>query len=203
MKLLSNIQILFLTRILRLFGYGLLSVILVLYLAERGISETQIGLLLSLTLIGDVVVSLWITLHADRFGRKRMLVLSSLLIVLAGVLFIVTNNFLLLLLAAVIGVISPSGNEVGPFLPIEQAALSQITSGRSRTKIFAWYHLCGFFATALGSLVAGFMMRFPLNHGVSPVESYQKILFFYAIIGMLLGILFTRYRRKTLYSPIS
>lgn len=196
MKPLSNIQILFLTRILRLFGYGLLSVILVIYLTERGLSEAQIGVLLSLTLLGDVGVSLWITLHADRFGRKRTLVLSSLLIVLAGVLFLVTNNFLLLLLAAIIGIISPSGNEVGPFLSIEQAALSQTTPDRSRTRLFAWYHLCGFFATATGSLFAGFMIRLVMTHGMSTVESYQRLIFLYALIGILMGLLFTQLSSK-------
>ena len=192
MKPISDILILFLTRILRLFSYGLLSVILVIYLAQIGLSKTQIGLLLSLTLLGDVVVSLWITLNADSFGRKRMLIISSLLIVLAGVLFIVTNNLILLLLAAIIGVISPSGNEVGPFLPIEQAALSQITSDRSRTRIFARYHLCGFFATALGSLFAGVIIRLMLNAGASSLGSYRVIIFLYAALGVMIGILFTR-----------
>ena len=42
--------ILFTTRIARLFAYGFLSVILVLYLAQAGLSETEIGLLLTLTL---------------------------------------------------------------------------------------------------------------------------------------------------------
>jgi len=191
MKTISDFKILFFSRILRLFSYGLLSIILVNYLAEIGISKTQIGLLLSLTLVGDVVVSLWITLNADSFGRKRMLMISSLLIVLAGVLFFITNNFLLLLLAAIVGVISPSGNEVGPFLSIEQAALSQITPDRSRTRIFTWYHLCGFFATAIGSLVTGFILHFQLGHGVSQLESYHAMIFLYAAIGLLLGLLFT------------
>jgi len=192
MKPISDLLILFLTRILRLFSYGLVSVILVIYLAGIGLSKAQIGLLLSLTLFGDVVVSLWITLNADSFGRKRTLFLSSLLIVLAGVLFVVTNNFILLLLAAIIGVISPSGNEIGPFLPIEQAALSQIVPDHSRTQIFAWYHLCGFFATALGSLFAGVIIHFVLNAGVSSLESYRAIIILYAALGVTLGILFTQ-----------
>lgn len=192
MKPMPDLLILFLTRILRLFSYGLVSVILVIYLAGIGLSKAQIGLLLSLTLLGDVVVSLWITLNADSFGRKRTLFLSSLLIVLAGVLFVVTNNFILLLLAAIIGVISPGGNEVGPFLPIEQAALSQIVPDHSRTRIFAWYHLCGFFATALGSLFAGVIIRFALNAGVSSLESYRVIIILYAVLGVTLGVLFTQ-----------
>ncbi len=196
MRLLADFPLLFATRILRLFGYGLFSIILVIYLAAIGLSKAQIGLLLSLTLIGDVFVSLWITLNADSFGRKRMLMFSSLLIVLAGVLFVLTNNFIVLLLAAIIGVISPSGNEIGPFLAIEQAALSQIIPDNSRTRIFAWYHLCGFFATALGSLSAGVIMSFVLNTGASSLESYKVVIFLYAVLGALIGILFTQLSPK-------
>ena len=145
-------RILFSTRILRLFAYGFLSVILALYLSELGLSEVNIGLLLTLTLLGDTGISLWITTNADRIGRQRMLIAGAMLMIMASVLFAATQNYYLLLLAATIGVISPSGNEVGPFLSIEQASLTQLVSDRKRTKIFAWYNLVGSFATALGAL---------------------------------------------------
>lgn len=67
-----------------------------------------------------------------------MLIVGAILMVFAGILFALTRNFLLLLIAATIGVISPSGYEVGPFLSIEQAALSQIVPDKKRTQIFAW-----------------------------------------------------------------
>ena len=148
-------RILFSTRILRLFAYGFLSVILALYLSQLGLSEVNIGLLLTLTLLGDTVISLWITTHADRIGRRRMLIAGAVLMILAAAIFAATRNFYLLLLAATIGVISPSGNEVGPFLSIEQASLTQLVSDRKRTKAFAWYNLAGSFATALGALAGG------------------------------------------------
>ncbi len=66
-----DVRVLFSTRIIRLFCYGFLSVILALYLAEVGITEQQIGLLFTLTLVGDAGISLWLTTSADRFGRKR------------------------------------------------------------------------------------------------------------------------------------
>ena len=64
--------LLFLTRFIRLFAYGSLSVILVFYLVSLGLTESQTGLLLSLTLAGDVVVSLFLTTRADRIGRRRI-----------------------------------------------------------------------------------------------------------------------------------
>jgi MFS family permease len=184
---------LFTTRIIRLFAYGFLSVTLVLYLAEIGLSKTEIGLLLTLTLLGDTLVSLWITTNADRIGRRRMLLLGAILMVLAGVLFAVTRNFVFLLIAATIGVISPSGNEVGPFLSIEQAALSQIVPNERRTQIFAWYNLVGSFATALGALAGGGLVQALQGGGVSPLGSYRAVVVGYAALGAVLGSLFTRF----------
>jgi MFS family permease len=66
--------LLFAARATRMFSYGFLSVILVLYLADLGFSDKRIGLLLTLTLVGDTLISLWITTNADRIGRKTMLV---------------------------------------------------------------------------------------------------------------------------------
>ena len=185
-------RLLFATRIARLFAYGFLSVTLVLYLVEAGLNEPQIGLLLTLTLVGDTIISLWITTSADRIGRRNMLMAGAILMVFAGVLFAVTRNFIFLLVAATIGVISPSGNEVGPFLSIEQSVLSQIVSNEQRTQVFAWYNLVGSFTTALGSLSGGVLVQALQGIGVKPLGSYRAIVIGYAIIGAILGLLFTR-----------
>ena len=182
--------LLFSTRILRLFAYGSLSVILALYLAETGLTERTIGLLFSLTLAGDAGISLWLTTSADRIGRKRMLLLGALLMILAGVVFLLTRNLFLLTAAAIIGVISPSGNEIGPFLSIEQAALSQLVPDKQRTKIFAWYNLSGSFATATGALVGGWLAKILQSSGWSAIDSYRFILSGYALAGVLLFVLF-------------
>jgi MFS family permease len=94
---------LFITRIARMFGYGFLSLVLVLYLEQVGLNQVQIGLLLTLTLIGDTIISLWITTNADRIGRRRMLIAGAILMVFAGVLFAMTRNFVFLLITATIG----------------------------------------------------------------------------------------------------
>ena len=144
--------LLFGTRFARLFAYGLIAVVLVLYLAELGLNDGQIGMLLSLTLVGDIAVSLLITTRADRVGRRFMLVIGALLMAIGGIVFAMTDSFAILLLAATVGVLSPTGGEVGPFLPIEQAALSHIVPESFRLDVFAWYNLVGSVATAIGAL---------------------------------------------------
>ena len=63
---------LFATRCIRLFAYGILSVVLVLYLKSFGLNDERVGLLLTLTLLGDTAISLWITTEADRIGRNSI-----------------------------------------------------------------------------------------------------------------------------------
>ena len=185
-----NINILFATRIIRLFCYGFLSVVLALYLSETGLTEQQIGLLFTFTLVGDAGISLWLTTSADRFGRKRTLILGALLMSGAGIAFVLTWNIVILMIAAIIGVISPSGNEIGPFLSVEQAGLTQLVSNEKRTHVFAWYNLVGSFATATGALSGGWLAQALQDNGWTSLESYRVILTGYAIGGFLLLMLF-------------
>ncbi len=186
----SDAWLLFVTRFTRLFAYGALSVVLVFYLTGLGLTESQTGLLFTLTLAGDIVVSLFLTTAADRIGRRRMLVVGSLLMAGAGVAFACTSNFLFLVLAGTIGVVSPSGNEVGPFLPIEQAALTHVVHGRFRTAVFAWYTLAGSFATAMGSLCGGLIPS--VLQGKVATDRYRAVVVLYACLGLLLTLIFAR-----------
>jgi MFS family permease len=183
-------RLLFLTRILRMFGYGSLAVVLVLYLAELGLDAVTIGLILTLTLVGDTVISLFLTTSADRIGRRRVLIAGSLLMVAAGVVFAVTSSVPLLILAATIGVISPTGNEVGPFLAVEQAALSEAIPDARRTPTFAWYNLVGYLATATGALAAGFAIQTLLGLGLGAVDSYRVVVGTYAVVGLVMAAVF-------------
>ncbi|HEY5891822.1 MAG TPA: MFS transporter, partial [Chthoniobacterales bacterium] len=104
--------------------------------------------------------------------------------------FAFTKSLPLLLIAAIIGVISPSGYEVGPFLAVEQAALSKTIPDKKRTSVFAWYNLVGAFATAFGALAGGWLSGFLQKAGSTPLDSYRVILLGYAAIGVLLALLF-------------
>src|SRR5688572_9368779 len=177
-------RLLFAARSARMFAYGLVSVVLMLYLVEVGLSKWEIGLLLSLTLVGDTAISLWLTTTADRLGRRRTLIVGAALMALAGVAFLSTGSFLVLLVAATIGVISPSGNEIGPFLSVEQAALSQIVSDDRRTDVFAWYNLVGSFSTALGALAGGLLAETAQHFGLTGAAAYRPVLWAYAGIGL-------------------
>ena len=182
--------LLFSTRIIRLFCYGFLSVVLALYLSETGLTEAQIGLLFTFTLIGDAVITLWLTTSADRFGRKRTLLLGALLMAGAGIVFVTTQNYILLVLAAILGVISPADKDIGPFLSVEQASLTHLISNEKRTQMFAWYNLAGSFASAVGALMGGWLAQNLINEGHPRFFAYLVIIVGYAVGGVILFLLF-------------
>src|SRR5260370_1506953 len=110
-----------------------------------------------------------------------MLIGGAFLMAGAGLTFAVTKNFWVLTIAGTLGVISPSGHEVGPFLSIEQAALSHVLPNRLRTSAFAWYTLAGSFATAIGSLPGGLLPG---------IRGYLAVVCLYAALRLLPPLLF-------------
>ena len=187
-----DISLLFATRSLRMFGYGFLAVVLVLYLDALGLTGGEVGILLALTLLGDAAISLWLTTHADRIGRRRVLIVGAGLMLAAGLVFAATPIYLVLVVAATLGVISPSGNEVGPFLAVEQASLTQLVEPRQRTTFFARYQLAGSLATAVGSLAAGSVAQLAITGGADSADAYRLVIVGYALVGIVLAILFSR-----------
>ena len=179
-------RLLFLARAVRMFGYGGLGVILVLYLAAVGLDAGQIGILLSLTLVGDTLISLYLTTHADRIGRRRTLIVGAVLMAAAGIVFTDNASFLVLLVAATLGVLSPSGSEVGPFLPVEQASLTEVVPAARRTNVYAWYNLTGSVATASGALVAGITVGVLRAAAWSDIDAYRAVLAGYVVLALAL-----------------
>src|SRR5256885_9886641 len=114
--------ILFLTRFTRLFAYGALSVVLVFYLVSLGLTATQVGLLLTLTLAGDMAISLLLTTRADRIGRRRMLIMGAVLMAGRRLPVAPPKKLFFLLFAGTIRGISPPGNGSWPFLFDDQSA---------------------------------------------------------------------------------
>ena len=187
-----DIALLFTARCIRMFGYGLLAVVVVLYLDAVGLSGAQIGLLLTLTLLGDAAISLWLTTHADRLGRRRVLLVGAVLLLAGGLAFAATPVFAVLLVAATIGVISPSGNEVGPFLAVEQASLTQLVDPARRTHLFTRYQLAGSLATAFGALAAGAVVQLAAGRVLEPADAYRAVIVGYALVGVALAVVFWR-----------
>jgi MFS family permease len=135
----SDVYILILARYIRLVAYGAVALILALYFRELGFTDSQIGLFMTLTLLGDVFISLLLTLIADSIGRRTILLGGAIAMATSGAVFATTSNYVALLSAAIIGVISPSGNEIGPFRAVEESTLAHLVEEGERSDVYTWY----------------------------------------------------------------
>jgi len=140
---------------LRSLAYGMLAVILGVSLSTEGFSPVSIGILITVSLAGDMVGTYVIGIAADGWGRRRALALLALLMAGTGVIFGLTNFYALLLVAAFFGTLGITASETAPFLPIDQAMIAQITKPEHRTALFARYNLVASFSVAVGALSAG------------------------------------------------
>src|SRR6266852_4651506 len=183
---LRDTRLMLVMRGLRSLAYGLLAVLLGVALAGEGFSPAAIGVLITVSLVGDMVGTYVIGLFADTWGRRRTLALLSLLMAGTGVVFGLVTNYPVLLLAAFFGTLGTSASETAPFLPIDQAMLAQITAPERRTALFARYNLVASLSAALGALVAGLPA---LLTGVGlPLASGIRLLFgVYAVLGLIVA----------------
>ncbi|KAI1644171.1 MFS general substrate transporter [Daldinia loculata] len=181
-----DVKLLCLQRFTRMFAYGISTLILVAYLSALGIPKTDIGLFMTLTLAGDVCLSFILTLFADALGRRAVLALGALLMSASGVVFALFGSYWVLLVAAVVGVISPSGNEIGPFRAIEESIVAQLTDPKKRSDIYAWYSLLGLVGAACGCMACGWILQHLTETlGWDFVRAYRAIYFGYAALGLL------------------
>ena len=173
------------SRGLRQFAYGLMGVTLAVALTSSGFSPVAIGALITIALAGNFVGTYLIALYADRWGRRRTLVVLAALMAVTGAVYALTRFYPALALMAFVGVLGSSSSETAPFLPIEQAMLPQTTVPDQRTAVFARYNLTASFAGALGSLAAALP---DLLARVGIVRAVGVSLMFWLYVACALGV---------------
>lgn len=171
---------------MRMASYGLTNQVLTLYLESLNVSETNIGLFMTLTLIGDTIISYFLTWYSDSIGRRLVMIIGTFMMITSGLTFAFFSNFIVLLFAAIFGVISPSGDETGPFKSVEEASIAHLTPYNHRPEIFAFHGLFATAGAALGALSCGIIVdHLHLNLVWSIENSYRFIFVVYAGIAVI------------------
>lgn len=170
----------------RMFAYGASSLILALFFAELGFSDSRIGLFMTLTLLGDVVLSLLLTLVADRVGRRRTLMAGSVLMIVSGSVFALCEDFWVLLGAAVVGVISATGGDFGPFRAIEESIVSELTTPGTRADVLVWYVTLASLGSSVGTEMSGRIIEgLRARDGWTLADAYHGCFWLYAVMGVV------------------
>jgi MFS family permease len=158
-------------RAVRGFADGFASVLLARYLVELGFSGVQIGVLLTVTLLGSAALTLLAGLRLARFGARSVLLWSCALMAATGLGFGTLTWFWPLVVVGFIGTLNPSGGDVSLFLPTEQSALAGLTSTSERPRTFGIYNLAGTLAGAAGALASALPPRLAHYAGWSVVRT--------------------------------
>lgn len=186
----TDVYIIILLRMIRLIGFGATSLILALFLKSLGIPEQYIGLFMTLTFIGDLVSSFLLSIITDQIGRKKMLLACSVLMTLTGAVFGLSENYYVLVITAILGILTPSGGEVGPFRTVEQSSIASLVPHEKRSDIYAWYTFLGTFCAAFGSFLAGALIDIVQdNYGFTIVQSYKCVFWVYTLLSGICVIL--------------
>ena len=192
-----DVRLITVARGLRQAAYGMMAVILAIALTGAGLSAITIGLLISVSLAGDLFGTLVIGRWADQWGRRRTLTVLALLMAATGLifglagLFDLTRWYPLLLVAAFFGTLGTSASETAPFLPIEQAILGQVGKGEDSTRRFATYNFVAVLAGALGALMAG-LPDLALRYGIPMPVSLEFSFALYAVVALVVALLASR-----------
>ncbi|MBY3314433.1 MFS transporter [Rhizobium laguerreae] len=175
-------------RILRSAAYGALATVLSIHLERIGLEALEVGAVLTSALVGSLAANIIWSLTADRFGRRRTVVVMALVMAVSGFIFAITNEVWLLVITAFAGTISATASEVGPFQSIDQAILPQVVSPAYRTWAFSIYNMAAYIAAAIGSLLAGLAGSSMLPEIVG--DGLQIVFVAYGLTGVANAVLF-------------
>ena len=157
----------FAARALRSFSFGWLSVILALYLASRGLPAAAIGAVFTATMVEDALLTMLLSTVAARVGAGAGDGATAPLIALGGLLLATAESPWLLLAGAVLGTLSPNGQDAGPFAPLEQLLLPGAVRSGSTVRVFGWYNVFAFLPAAPGAAAAGAALGWALRPGIA------------------------------------
>ena len=175
---------------LRAFGDGFVSLLLPLYLLELGFGTLQVGIIATVTLLGSGVMTLLVGLHAWRYHYRTLLLAATLLMVGTGIGFSLVTDFWPLLIIAFVGTLNPSSGDVSVFLPLEHSVLAGTVGDRDRTAVFARYSLVGSLLAASGSLAAALPVALVSYAQLSHKSSMQAMFLLYALLGVCTALVY-------------
>lgn len=169
--------------------------VLALYLERLGFGAAAIGAVFTATMVEDALLTMLLSTVAARLGPARVMMATAPLMTVGGLLLALPESRWLLLAGAVLGTLSPNGQEAGPFAPMEQALLPRNVRSGSTVRAFGWYNVFAFLPAAAGAGCAGAVLGWALRRGVEELAAQRAMLLAYAGLGLLLTLIYGRLAR--------
>ena len=169
----------------RVFVFGLVSILIPIYLALLHYSPLYVGLAIAPIVGGNIFSNLLLTFYGDRIGRKRLLLIFSLLMLVSGIILFLTTSLGLILLACFLGNISTTGTEAGPFQSVEAGILPTFVGSTNVNRAFGLYNMIGYIASSLGALAASIPSYYQ-----NRVLVFHTLFLLYGLVGLVLFVIY-------------
>jgi MFS family permease len=99
-----------------------------IHLSRRGLSTSQIGLLIGMGVTANAAATVITGLFADGWGRRRALCALGILTALGYVALAAIDTFAVLLTVSAVAMVNGMGRDRGPASALEQALLPSTCS---------------------------------------------------------------------------
>ncbi|MGC8698834.1 MAG: MFS transporter [Candidatus Acidifodinimicrobium sp.] len=147
----KNTNVLLLTKTLRAFSVGFISIVLPLYLSSLGFSKVEVGVVFTLIIVSSATFTMLSHRFAHFIGRRNSLMMFSFITALSSLGMFLISNSILFVIFALLSLISVNGTDIGPTFSLENAAFSDSAKGKN-PRYFSIYNVIGGIAVAAGSL---------------------------------------------------
>ena len=174
----------------RAFADGFVALLLPIYLYDLQFDALEIGAIVTSTLIGTALLTLWVGMVANRYSRRRMLIVAALLMTATGLSFAMLTDFWPLFIVAFVGTMNPTSGDASVFQPLEHTVLTQAVEPHRRTALFARYSVIGSLAGAFGVLAAALPDALANGFGGGRIEVMRLMFVFYGVIGAVALLLY-------------
>lgn len=161
----------------------IMAVLIGIFLVEGlGFSQSELGLLLGLSLAGGLLLSFGLMLTGSRLSRRASFVVIALVTAFAGVLLLFTENIWLLAFGSFFGAYAASGMHVGPMIQLEQSGLAQVSQTSHRTQAFSYLTL----SSAAGRIAGGALVG--IATFLIEVQDFDLIDAHRVVFGVYIGL---------------
>jgi MFS family permease len=144
----------------------------------QGLSATFTGLVIAVMGISMVLASIPMGIAADKYGRKKFLIIGNILASLIIAVFVLTTNPLLLILAAVVEGISEAA-----FNASSSALIAEKAGNEKRTVAFALFGFVSGIAMGVGSFMVPLVIIFEI-FGFTSQEGHALLYIMLALISL-------------------
>lgn len=180
----------FLGRFVRDGARSLMAILAVIYLAEIGFSNSQVGIVFGFSLAGGFVISVIVMLTSRGVSTRTWAVVNMLITALAGVLLIVSNDFWLLIIGGFFGSYAASGAHWGAMMQLEQTGIAAVVPQERRTRAYSNLSIASSAGRATGALLAGLSTLLINTFDWEPISAYHAILWLYVGMYVLAALVY-------------